>query len=1028
VVAERSGSEFEDVQKPAFELLQKHFGYRYVRGEDLGDVRESASDIILTDVLAENLKKINPGITENGIRDAIDALRQPLAKNLLEANEACYLTLSRWKTVDEFRDGKPTTRNVRYFNFEEPQKNDFLIVDELEVKGPRKTRRLDLVIFVNGIPLVVMECKNPGDADGIAQAVQDLRDYQDANEGVARLFHTVLLTVALQRHDAQYGTIGTPLQRYAQWKSVYPRSKFDLERMLERNPTPQDVLVAGMLAPENLVDLLRNFVVFDRDDGKVVKKLARYQQFEAVNQTLRRVISNKVAPERKDRGGIIWHTQGSGKSLTMLWLCLKLRREPLLENPTLLIVTDRTDLDRQITQTFINCGFENPVRASRVQHLRKLLQGPTGQTVMTTVQKFRDEVDALLSESDPQTVSKVEKLFRERLGEAIVDEALKQREPVLNEADNVFVLIDEAHRTEYGRFNANMRRTLPNSCLLGFTGTPIPKSLLHFGPYIHKYTMLQAVKDDATVNILYESREASLAIWGNEIDVEFELEFEELSDQQRNKLKQRALKLGERRSRIAEIAKDIVKHYRANFERDGFKAQIAVSSQAAAAIYFEELHRHLGVGPDGNPRVAVMISGTQDKNSPLNELRDRFQPEADWIEKFKTGSTDELAMLLVVDKYLTGFDAPILRCLYLDKPLQDHALLQAIARVNRPMPEKGKEWGLVVDYWGVARHLDKALATLTVDIDIDDVMRRRNDEASLAALRQTRTDVFALFPDGLDRHEIEPWLLVLDKEDIRAVFHARYKAFYQALERLLPAPEALDFIADFSWMKKIRDEARVFYQEVDDSLPAAFSQRVGQLVDKHLKAEGVDVLLKPVSILDDEFTGELDKLKSEHAKASRMEHALKKTITIKLHEDPVFYMSLKTRLEEVIEDRRLSRIDDVQRLQALTTIREHLRGGQSESAESLGLNSDSYAVYGLLNRRYAEAGEDIAQEQVAELADSVYDMLKEEAVIDWVNKEDVQREMRRKVKRQLRLARCPKDQIEPVTGEIMDWARVQLDQ
>ncbi|MCA9051055.1 MAG: type I restriction endonuclease subunit R, partial [Planctomycetaceae bacterium] len=727
--------EFEDVQKPAFELLRMHFGYRYVPAEKLGDLRDSLSDVILTDVLAEKLREINPGITDNAIRDAIDALRQPLAMDLLEANEACHLALSKWKTVDEFRDGKPSTRNVRFFDFEHPENNDFLVVDELEVKGPRKTRRLDLVVFVNGIPIVVMECKNPGDSDGIEQAVEDLTDYQDANEGVVRLFHTVFLTIALQRHDAQYGTIGTPLQRYARWKSVFPRSKFDLERMLDAAPTVQDTLLAGMLAPENLIDLLRNFVAFDRDDGKVIKKIARYQQFEAVNLTLDRVIRSKVTPDRRDRGGIIWHTQGSGKSLTMLWLCLKLRRATELENPTLLVVTDRTDLDRQISETFVNCGFENPTQASRVTHLRNLLSGPTGRTIMTTVQKFRDELDTDVSASVGNMQSKLH--------------------PELTDADNVFVLVDEAHRTEYGRFNANLRRALPNACLLGFTGTPIPKSVLHFGPYIHKYTMKQAEKDGATKKILYESREVELAVWGNQLDAEFDNLFDDLSDDQKAKLKQRAIKFGQARPRIAAIAKDIVEHYRANFEKDGFKAQVAVSSQAAAAIYFEEINRHLGNGPTGEPRVAVMISGTRDKNSPLNDLRDRFSPEDEWIDRFKSNGTDDLALLLVVDKYLTGFDAPIVRCLYLDKPLQDHTLLQAIARVNRPMPEKGKEWGLVVDYWGVARHLDRAMASLAEDLDVEDVMRRRNDEASLASLRQTHTDVYSLFPDGLSREDIE---------------------------------------------------------------------------------------------------------------------------------------------------------------------------------------------------------------------------------------------------------------------------------
>ena len=229
----RTGPEYIEVQKPAFELLRDRLGYRYLSGEQLSKHRSSEADVVLMDVLAERLRAINPGITDNGIRDAAEAIRQPLARNLLEANEACYLYLSRWVTVDEHRHGKLVSKSIKFFDFENPENNDFLVVDELTVKGPRKTRRLDLVIFVNGIPLVVIECKNPADSDGITQAVEDLTAYQSVDDGVARLFHTALLTVALAKYDARYGSVATPLARYARWKSVFPRTKFDVERLLE---------------------------------------------------------------------------------------------------------------------------------------------------------------------------------------------------------------------------------------------------------------------------------------------------------------------------------------------------------------------------------------------------------------------------------------------------------------------------------------------------------------------------------------------------------------------------------------------------------------------------------------------------------------------------------------------------------------------------------------------------------------------------------------------------------------------------
>ncbi len=993
----RQGPEFNEVQKPAFELLRDHFGYIYRPGEDLDDERTSEAEVLLTDRLIRKLKEINPGLSDNGVRQAIDGLRQPLAKGLIEANEVCHNVLSRWVTVDEFESGKPVGRSVRFIDFEHPENNEFLVVDEFSVKGPKHTRRLDLVVFINGIPIVAAECKEPGDSHGISKAVNDLHAYQGPENGVVRLFHTVLLCVALKKHDAQYGSVLTPLSRYAQWKTAYPLDQADLHERLGRTPTKQDLLLAGMLSPGNLLDLLRNFVVFDRQGGKIIKKTARYQQFEAVNRAIRRVIDPDRGEARSDRGGIVWHTQGSGKSLTMLWLCLKLRRHKELENPTLLIVTDRRDLDRQITETFLNCGFENPIRASRVRHLRKLLTGPQGQTVMTTVQKFRDEVDIQKG----------------------------SQHPVLSRAENLFVLIDEAHRSEYGRFHAHMRRGLPNACLFGFTGTPIPRTTMVFGPYIHKYTMPKSVEDGATVPILYEARMPELAVWGKKIDPIFDAQFSELTPDQRDRLKKQEVterKLALAKDRIAKIAYDIADHYRKNFEPDGFKAQVATCSQAAAAAYYRELSKYF---PE---RVAVLISGTEEKGSDLNDLREQFADEETIIDSFKEDGVDKLAMIIVVDKYLTGFDAPIERVLYLDKPLKEHNLLQAIARVNRPMPEQDKTWGLIVDYWGVAGFLDKALEVFSEDLQVDEVLHKRSDDAAFETLRQRKAEVFAIFKDGLTRDDIEPWILALDKEDIRAVFLARYREFYKALEQLLPDERGLAFLGDFVWLRRVRREMLTHYAEGEDTALPDCSEKVRELINQHVRAEEVTVLLEPVSVLDERFSEEIEKLESPRAKASRMEHAVSRTITIRMHEDPVFYESLQERLDRIIEDWKCKRIDDVKEFQLLSSVREDLVKGQKQSAESLGLDEGSYAVYGLLTHLLGEDNRDgeVPSQKSTDLASAIYDTLKHEAVIDWTNKEDTQREMRRKVKRQLRLADCTADKIDELTTAIMDLARVRL--
>ncbi|QDT29894.1 Type I restriction enzyme [Gimesia panareensis] len=990
----RQGPEFKDVQKPAYELLRDQFGYVYQSAKSLEAERSNISDVILTKRLTESLKAINPGLSDNGVRQAIDVLRQPLAKSLIEANEVSHNLISRWVTVDEFENGKPVGRSVRFIDFDNPENNEFLVTDEFVVKGPKHTRRMDLVIFVNGIPIVIAECKQPGDSHGITKAVHDLQAYQDVENGVVRLFHTAFLLLALKKHDAQYGTVNTPLNRYAQWKTIYPLSKVELEKQLGYKPTKQDQLIAGMLSKDNLLDLLRNFVVFDRQGGKVIKKVARYQQFEAVNRVIDRVTNPNSKEPRNERGGIVWHTQGSGKSLTMLWLCLKLRRQKHLDNPTLLIVTDRRDLDRQITETFLNCGFDNPIRASRVAHLRKLLTGPQGQTVMTTVQKFRDEVDIQKG----------------------------SQHPVLSKSDNIFVLIDEAHRSEYGRFHAHMRRSLPNACLFGFTGTPIPRTTMVFGSYIHKYTMPKSVEDGATVPILYEARMPELAIWGKKIDPIFDAQFSELTPDQRERLKKQEVterKLSMAADRISKIAYDIADHYRSNFEPDGFKAQVATCSQEAAAAYYHELSKYF---PE---RVAVLISGTQDKGSELNDLKDKFADEETIIDSFKKDGVDRLAMIIVVDKYLTGFDAPVERVLYLDKPLKEHNLLQAIARVNRPMPEKDKTWGLIVDYWGVAGFLDNALEVFSEDLQVSDALCKRDNDSAYETLKQRKTDVFALFKDGLTRDEIEPWILALDKEDIRAIFLARYREFYKALEQLLPDDRALTFLGDFAWLRRVRKEMLNFYQDEEDTELPDCSAKVRELINQHVRAEDVTVLLEPVDVLDANFGQEVDKLHSSRAKASRMEHAVKRTITIKMHEDPAFYESLQDRLEGIIEDWKAKRIDDVAEFQLLSSLRDDLVSGQQQSAESVGLEPGPYAIYGLLNQHLGEEP-DNNDEKLKDLATVVFETLESEAVIDWTTKDDVQREMKRKVKRQLRLADCPADKIDELTTVVMDLARVRL--
>jgi type I restriction enzyme R subunit len=835
--------ELENVQIPALSLLRDVLGYTIASGMELRQERGSDSEPWLEDRLHSALLRINPGLTDRGAAQALAQLRAAITSSIdpMECNEVAHAILSRWATVEEtaaFAGQSPVRRSVRFFDFDELGSNDWLAVSELCVRSAKGDCRMDIVVYCNGLPLVVIECKASDAPHGLASAISDLRHYQSAGGSASRIFATNHFCIALTRHDAMAGAIGADVGTYARWKSLRPFTKRELEDRLERDSTPQDRLLASLLHPDNLLDSIRSFVAFERSGGRLIKKLARWQQWEAVNDTLASILPNvdgagEIA-RLSERGGVVWHTQGSGKSLTMLWLSLKLHRCVALENPTILIVTDRVDLDRQITATLRSCGFENPVAATWVAHLRQLLNGPPGQTILTTIQKFQEDrtESAIQAASNPR--------------QALTSGASGGR---------VIALIDEAHRTEYGVLHARLREALPDACLIAFTGTPIPKTLQNFGGYLHRYTMPQAVEDGATVPILYESRLPKLAVWGKQIDPIFEAEFVLLTEEQRERIKRAEVterKVGEARERIGAIAFDIYEHFRDNFEADGFKAQVAACSQRAAARYYRELERFLP------GRVALLISDPSKDATELWKLKEKIANEPAIIEEFKDPDGD-LAILVVVDKYLTGFDAPIERVLYLDRPLQEHGLLQAIARVNRPMSQKDKGWGLVVDYWGVAGFLDKALKSLHDDLPVESIMDRRTDDREFEILKQRLGDALACFPSGLSRKEIEQWIEAIEPADCRAVFHSRYREFYKSLERLLPDPRALQYLDDFAWLRRVRMEARTAFCEEDVLFPDC-AERVRALIDRSVRGDEVRVLLAPISLLDKGFSALRKKL------------------------------------------------------------------------------------------------------------------------------------------------------------------------
>ncbi|MCB9627690.1 MAG: type I restriction endonuclease subunit R [Sandaracinaceae bacterium] len=995
-------------EDPAVELLQ-HFGYTYVSADELDKERASALDVVLVTRLEAALKRLNPWLNDGNLQRAVREVTHVAAASLLDANEQLYTTLTRGIAVTQDLGHGSRGQQVRYFDFASPRNNDLLVTRQLRIKGVKKHIIPDVVVYVNGVPLAVIECKSPTIGDKWEhEAIDQLLRYQELAEkyrdlGAPRLFQSVQLCVATCLQDAVYGTVSTPERFYLRWKEPWPHELAAIEKELGRKPTPQDVLLYGMLTPETLLDLVRNFVVFEKDvsTGKTVKKVPRYQQFAAVNKAIDRARTHSTPLER---GGVVWHTQGSGKSITMLWLALKLRHDETNENPTILIVTDRRDLDDQISRTFTNCGYPSPLQATSVAHLRELLSGPSGKTVMTTVQKFQ-EIGGVVG----------------RDGRLV-----KPKHPVLSRAENLFVLTDEAHRTQYGSLAGNLRLALPNAVFFGFTGTPIDKkdksTLETFGGYIDKYTIEQAVKDGATVPIFYESRLPELRVLGNTLDKLFDRVFADRTDEERAAIKQKyatEAAIAAAPGRIKAICLDLVEHYQRAIEPNGFKAQVVAVSRHAAVTYkrcLDDLNA---------PESAVLYSSSNKDEGRLAEHATSEQDRKLLVKRF-LDPADPLRILIVCDMLLTGFDAPIEQVMYLDSPLKEHTLLQAIARVNRTA--ENKNYGLVVDYWGVSEALQEALAIFAPK-DVKQAMTPKEDE--LPRLETRHAAAMRFFIALKDKRDLDRCVLVLEPADVRAEFDVAFRRFAQSMDMLLPDPRALEYAGDLAWLGKIRSAAKARYREEGVDIGDC-GDKVKKLIDEAIIADGIEILVKEVNLFSPDFEARLAALKSPEARASEMEHAIRHEIHTHVDEDPAFYRSLRERLEQILADYRARRIDAAKQLELFAAVEDELRQ-RSAIAEDLGLTETGLAIYGLLVTEPDQDGvleTQLPYGQLDEAKKALAEVIEEAArphvrIVDWVRKEDVQREMRRAIKRHLQAASYSDSVRSALAPKILDLLKAR---
>jgi type I restriction enzyme R subunit len=956
------GPEWLEVEKPFLDQLAS-MGWKVVMGNlDFPTVtgRTSFREVLMKQDLRAALSRINlrdgkPWLDEARLSQAVSALERIGHKKLMEANREATELLLKGVAVEGLPDWDlGRARTIHFIDWEHPENNSFVAISQFKVDCPggmsKGSIRPDITLFVNGIPIVVVECKSPSVSEAIAAAVDQLRRYHNARkaagevedaEGNERLFFTNQFLVATSYDEARVGTIGADVRHYLEWKDTAPVPLAEVQAELsevfanKEHLSSQNKLVAGMLRPAHLLDILRHFTLYQQVSGKTVKVVCRYQQFRAVHAAIDRLRHGKTKREDGEsdrRGGIVWHTQGSGKSLTMVFLVKKMRSDPELRRFKIVVVTDRKDLEKQLSETATLIG-ETVRRARRVRDVKSLLREKGPGVVFAMIQKMQDrDLDALAPEDE--------------LGDL----------GLLNDDEAILVMVDEAHRSHTNGLHAKMLQALPNCARIGFTGTPIlmgDKKRTHaiFGAFIDRYTIKEAEADGATVPILYEGRTAEGAVSdGRDLDQLFEDLFTEQSEEEREAIKRKYGTKGsvfEAEQLIDAKAADMLRHYVEHILPNGLKAQVVAYSRRASVRYqaafekargalvtealaLDDATRSLGdLELAAKPRkvraavaawrslealkaieFAAIISPDNNDPPEWREWSDAGKIESR-IARFKkplpSGDApggdedggDPLAFLLVKSMLLTGFDAPIEGVMYLDRPIREAELLQAVARVNRT--GHGKTAGILVDYYGVARHLNEALSAYSAE-DIEGALQSLADE--IPKLRDRHARVVGLFHSrGVDPiREKEAAIELLGDERLRAEFHVKLKQFLATLDLVLPRPEGLPFVRDAATFGEIYIRTRNLYRTDDlPQLSKSIGRKVQRLIDEHVISLGVDPKIPPIAITDAKFAEHVSRKVSDRAKASEMEHAARSHIRKNLDQDPVFYQGLSDRLEAILQ-------------------------------------------------------------------------------------------------------------------------------
>jgi type I restriction enzyme R subunit len=860
-------------------------------------LRESFSEVVLKGEIKSSLVRLNPWLEDDQLAELMRPIINPKATALLAGNMEIYNKLIQNGTAFN-RTTEEADKDVTYIDFDDAfnknmkkSKNSYIAISQFKVKIPGTENHIipDIVLFVNGIPVVVIECKSPTVSNSIGEGIEQLMRYQNRrqsefNEGCASLFYYNQLLIVTDYQKAVYSSITGEAEHYIQWKDPYPYTLADIG---EGNISSQQVLVQGMLTPTNLIDIIASYVLYqEADNGKMIKIVPRYQQFRAVSKIVKR-LQGETTPEKK--GGTVWHTQGSGKSLTMLFVAQKINRIKELKGYKIVYITDRKDLQEQLSKTATQIGVDFNV-AINIRSLKALIRNDVPDIVMGMVHKFR--------ESDLKT----------DMGE-------------LNRSSKILVMIDEAHRTQYKILGANLTKAMPNAVKIAFTGTPVEKTEKTFGDYIDRYSIRMAVEDEVTVEIVYEGRTHNSFITDKDgLDSAFEDVFGQCSDDERKliqgKYTWRAyLELNEV---IEAKAKDMLDHYVQHIFPNGFKAQVVAVSKEAAYRYklafdrlLQEKCRQLRKSNSNDIDVDLLEkvkaeaifshSGNDDpKFLPFTDEAKHKQIKNSFKAKYEKETDDgNVGILVVQSMLLTGFDAPIEQVMYLDNIIKEHNLLQAIARVNRT--EKNKYCGFVVDYVGVSKHLRNALSIYDEkDIaEILEVIKDSDEDIEDLERKYEKIIEFVNKLDVIDLSDVNGIIDELADYDLRNEYFTTYKQLLKAFDKVLPNVAALKYVNELRLLAFVSQTIANVYRDTKFAVKDA-SKKVRDILEDYLKSQGISLKIPPLAILSDDFTSAI-KTKSNRAKCEEITQQVKEYISYHEDEDPELYERFSERLESMLQ-------------------------------------------------------------------------------------------------------------------------------